>query len=69
MSKSSNKPEADLKRIIASAKRLGIELDEAEALQWLSALQCSVIIWSTIATRQHVVLDRKHLEPAALQCR
>lgn len=28
-----------------------------KALQWLNALQCSVIIWSTIATRQHVVLD------------
>ncbi len=38
MSKTSKKPEADLKRIIASAQRLGIELDEAEALQWLTAL-------------------------------
>ena len=33
------------------------QLDAPKPLQWLSALQCSVIIWSTIATRQHVVLD------------
>ena len=33
------------------------QLDAPKTLQWLSALQCSVIIWSTIATRQHVVLD------------
>lgn len=32
------KPTTDLQRIIASAQRLGIELDEAEALQWLSAM-------------------------------
>ncbi len=31
-------PVADLQRIIASAKRLGIELDEGEALQWLTAM-------------------------------
>jgi len=31
-------PTEDLKRIIASAERLGIELDEAEALQWLTAM-------------------------------
>jgi hypothetical protein len=29
---------ADLKRIIESAHRLGIELDEAEAMQWLTAI-------------------------------
>nr|MBC7245932.1 hypothetical protein [Chloroflexota bacterium] len=29
---------ADLARIIESAKRLGIEMDEAEALQWLTAM-------------------------------
>lgn len=28
----------DLKQIVASAKRLGIELDEEEALQWLTAI-------------------------------
>ncbi len=32
-------------------------LGAPRGLRWLSALQCSVIIWSTIATRQHVVLD------------
>jgi hypothetical protein len=31
-------PEANLKQIIDSAKRLGIELDEADALQWLTAV-------------------------------
>ncbi|MDA8129512.1 MAG: phosphatase PAP2 family protein [Betaproteobacteria bacterium] len=33
------------------------QLGAPRTLRWLSALQCSVIIWSTIATRQHVVLD------------
>jgi hypothetical protein len=31
-------PSVDLKRIIESAHRLGIELDEEEALQWMTAL-------------------------------
>jgi len=31
-------PSANLKRIIESAQRLGIELDESEALQWLTAM-------------------------------
>jgi hypothetical protein len=31
-------PKQDLERIIDSAKRLGVELDEAEALQWLTAM-------------------------------
>jgi hypothetical protein len=31
-------PEKDLARIIESARRLGIEIDEAEALQWLAAI-------------------------------
>jgi hypothetical protein len=31
-------PAADLERIIQSAQRLGVELDENEALQWLSAI-------------------------------
>ncbi len=31
-------PSADLNRILESARRLGIELDEAEALQWLTAM-------------------------------
>ena len=37
MSKSST-PAKDLKLILDSAKRLGVELDEEEALQWLSAM-------------------------------
>ena len=31
----------DLERILASAKRLGVEMDEAEALQWLAAIAAS----------------------------
>ena len=38
MSKKSPTPSADLKRIVASARRLGVELDEADALQWMTAL-------------------------------
>ena len=34
-------PSADLTRILESAKRLGVELDEADALQWLSAMASS----------------------------
>ncbi len=32
------KPSAELARIVESAHRLGIELDEAEALQWMTAI-------------------------------
>ncbi|MBI4731244.1 MAG: hypothetical protein HY781_03815 [Chloroflexi bacterium] len=38
MSKPSPTPSADLERIVESARRLGVELDEADALQWLTAL-------------------------------
>lgn len=38
MSESSPTPAADLSRIVESARRIGIELDEADALQWLTAL-------------------------------
>lgn len=31
-------PDADLQRIIESAQRLGVELNEADALQWLTAI-------------------------------
>ena len=31
-------PQEDLSRIVDSAKRLGIELDETEAMQWLTAM-------------------------------
>jgi hypothetical protein len=34
-------PQADLERIVASARRLGVELDEADALQWLAAVAAS----------------------------
>lgn len=33
-----NSPQVDLERIVASAQRLGIELDEEEVLQWMTAL-------------------------------
>ena len=35
---SQSTPKEDLQRIIESAKRLGVELDEEEALQWLTAM-------------------------------
>ncbi len=35
---SSPTPKVDLERIVESAKRLGIEMDEEEALQWMTAL-------------------------------
>lgn len=41
MSETQSKPTADLARIIESAKRLGVELDEDDALQWLSAMAAS----------------------------
>jgi len=31
-------PAADIDRIVASARRLGVELDEAEAIQWLTTM-------------------------------
>ena len=31
-------PEEDLARILESARRLGVEMDQAEALQWLTAM-------------------------------
>ena len=33
------------------------QLRAPAALQWLSAVQCLAIVWSTIATLQHVALD------------
>ena len=38
MDQSQSTPEKDLENIINSAKRLGIELDQTEALQWLTAM-------------------------------
>lgn len=46
------KPTDDLSNIINSAKRLGIELDDMEALQWLSAI-------SLAETEDQVTLDTK----------
>ena len=34
-------PKADLERILESANRLGVELDEGEALQWLGAISAA----------------------------
>jgi hypothetical protein len=45
-------PAADLQRIIASAKRLGIELDEGEALQWLTAMAVD-------QTKEEIVFDAR----------
>lgn len=36
-------PSADLARILDSAKRLGVEMDEAEALQWLLAMAATQV--------------------------
>ncbi len=38
MSNSSTAPKEDLERILQSAKRLGVEMNEADALQWLTAM-------------------------------
>ena len=36
MTETNEKPEADLARILESARRLGVEVNEADALQWLT---------------------------------
>jgi hypothetical protein len=51
MGENMNQHNADLQRIIESAERLGVELDEAEALQWLSAMA------GLSSTHQDVVID------------
>ncbi|MEW6241883.1 MAG: hypothetical protein AB1564_13840, partial [Chloroflexota bacterium] len=38
MSNPSPAPKEDLERILQSAKRLGVEMNEADALQWLTAM-------------------------------
>ena len=38
MNTAKSQPDQDLQRIIDSAKRLGVELDEEDALQWLTAV-------------------------------
>jgi hypothetical protein len=54
----------DLSRIIESAKRLGVELDEAEALQWMTAMaaaqsgqEVSVDVQSGVFGHKVVMLD------------
>jgi hypothetical protein len=46
----STDPQADLTRIVESAQRLGVELDELEALQWLTAV-------AAVQQGQEVVVD------------
>lgn len=46
---SSQRPSEELAQIIASAQRLGVELDEADALQWLAKI--------TAAQQDEVVVD------------
>jgi len=41
MSKKKTGPGIDLQRILASAKRLGVEMDEEKALQWLTAISAA----------------------------
>ena len=45
-------PKEDLQRIIQSAQRMGVELDEADALQWLSAM-------SSIQTDDGIVVSER----------
>ena len=49
MASSSDEHKQELDQILESAKRLGVELNEADALQWLSAM--------TAAQQQDVVVD------------
>jgi len=62
--KSDRAPDAALKRIIESASRLGVELDEAEALQWMAAMAAhqadqdvSVDVKSGVYGHRVVMLD------------
>ena len=41
MSEKNPEPDIDLQRILESAQRLGVELDEEEALQWLTAISAA----------------------------
>src|SRR3972149_7856780 len=50
---SSPTPSEDLARILASARRLGVELNEADALQWLAAVA------SAPGDEDDIVLDVK----------
>lgn len=37
--------------------RIFLQVGAPSLLRWLSVLQCAVIVWSTMAVRQHVFLD------------
>lgn len=52
MTTDKNAHSADLSQIVESAKRLGIELDEAEAMQWLTAMAAT-------EGQQSIVTDEK----------
>ncbi len=45
-------PSVDIERIVESARRLGVELDEVEAMQWLTAI-------SAAKSEGEVVVDTK----------
>jgi hypothetical protein len=53
MNQPDNERKKDLKRILESAHRLGVELDEAEALQWLTAMAAHT------PDEHHVVMDER----------
>ncbi len=44
MSRNNPGPAIDLQRIPESAQRLGVELDEEKALQWLTAIRAAKAI-------------------------
>src|SRR5512137_2517799 len=50
MNNSQNTAQTDLQRILESAKRLGVEMDEADALQWMASMAAS-------STGNDVVVD------------
>jgi len=49
---SNSSPKEDIQRIIQSAQRLGVEMDEADALQWLTAM-------SAIQSNEGIVMDSR----------
>ena len=61
-------PQADVERLINSAQRLGIEMDESEALQWLAAMAAAGTLQAVIgavlplaeARRAHELLEQHH---------
>ena len=52
-------PSADLKKIIDSASRLGVELDEEEAMQWLTAISISKTGGDVVMDTQQGVFGHK----------